>query len=572
MASATSRTDDSGGSWATAENQLTNTTAALAAPPRTATPDPTLDAIASLVLNSPMKLHRAPPSEAVAGYSPELTKALKSVVKIFTTSANPNFSQPWQMHAQSTCTASGFVISPLGERRILTNAHAVANHVVVKVRKHGSAQKFNARVLAVGHECDIAMLTVDDDEFWRDVQPLEINGLPAMQESVMVVGFPQGGDNVCVTKGVVSRIDRQQYSHGRTALLAIQVDAAINSGNSGGPVLLGDRVVGIAFQCLTSGDNIGYIIPVPVINHFLEDLRRNSGKYTGFCELGLAWQCLENPDMKSALGMPKGMTGVYVTKTEPLFDAAHQLQPGDVLTHFDGVEIADDGTFLFREAVRIDFRHMVSQAFHGDMSQVKVWRDGKHMELSVTLSTPKQLVPVHSHDVKPDYFIYAGLVFTPLSCWYLKSQYGADWSCKAPIKLCERAFAGSMQKDGQQVVVLSKVLAADINTGYQDTGNIQVLRVNGTPVHNLAHLAQLVTACTAPFVRFELEWHKVVVIDHAKATKLTDEILRQNAIPAAYSKGLLDAPVYLGDDSKVCEDDVDDCYDQEVAVVAASRL
>lgn len=52
------------------------------------------------------------------------------------------------------------------------------------------------------------MLTVDDDEFWRDVQPLEINGLPAMQESVMVVGFPQGGDNVCVTKGVVSRIDR----------------------------------------------------------------------------------------------------------------------------------------------------------------------------------------------------------------------------------------------------------------------------------------------------------------------------------------------------------------------------
>lgn len=54
----------------------------------------------------------------------------------------------------------------------------------------------------------------------------------------------------------------------------------INSGNSGGPVLLGDHVVGIAFQCLTSGENIGYIIPVPVINHFLEDLERN-GKYTG---------------------------------------------------------------------------------------------------------------------------------------------------------------------------------------------------------------------------------------------------------------------------------------------------
>lgn len=90
------------------------------------------------------------------------------------------------------------------------------------------------------------------------------------------------GDNVCVTKGVVSRIDRSNYSHGRTTLLAIQVDAAINSGNSGGPVLMGDHVVGIAFQCLTSGENIGYIIPVPVINHFLEDLERN-GRYTGEC-------------------------------------------------------------------------------------------------------------------------------------------------------------------------------------------------------------------------------------------------------------------------------------------------
>lgn len=64
------------------------------------------------------------------------------------------------------------------------------------------------------------------------------------------------------------------------ANVAASLPPQINSGNSGGPVLLGDHVVGIAFQCLTSGENIGYIIPVPVINHFLEDLERN-GKYTG---------------------------------------------------------------------------------------------------------------------------------------------------------------------------------------------------------------------------------------------------------------------------------------------------
>ena len=85
------------------------------------------------------------------------------------------------------------------------------------------------------------------------------------QSEVMVVGFPQGGDNVCVTKGVVSRIDRQPYSHGKTSLLAIQVDAAINSGNSGGPVMLGSNVAGIALQCLTGGDGVGYVIPVRLL-------------------------------------------------------------------------------------------------------------------------------------------------------------------------------------------------------------------------------------------------------------------------------------------------------------------
>jgi hypothetical protein len=65
---------------------------------------------------------------------------------------SPNFSQPWQMHQQTKCTATGFVVAPLSSRRILTNAHAVANEVAIKVRKHGSAQRYTARVLAVGHE------------------------------------------------------------------------------------------------------------------------------------------------------------------------------------------------------------------------------------------------------------------------------------------------------------------------------------------------------------------------------------------------------------------------------------
>ena len=85
----------------------------------------------------------------------------------------------------------------------------------------------------------------------------------------------------------------------------MQIDAAINSGNSGGPAFndKGECVV-IAFQCLKHEDaeNIGYVIPVLVIMHFIRDYEKN-GAYTGFPILGIEWQKMENPDLRMSMGM-----------------------------------------------------------------------------------------------------------------------------------------------------------------------------------------------------------------------------------------------------------------------------
>ncbi|KAL6756125.1 hypothetical protein V8C86DRAFT_116654 [Haematococcus lacustris] len=527
------------------------------------------------------------------GYGADLGKALKSVCKVFATTASPNYATPWQMHAQSKSTASGFVIAPISQRRILTNAHAVANQVQVQLRKHGNAKKFTAKVLSVGHECDIAMLTVEDEEFWTGVEALDIGGLPGMQESVSVVGYPTGGDNVCVTKGVVSRIDRQQYSHGRTSLLALQIDAAINSGNSGGPVIKGDKVIGIAFQCLTQGENIGYVIPVPVIHHFLEDLARHNGRYTGFCELGASWQTLESADHKLALHMPPSLTGVFITSLEPTYYAAQVLRPGDVITHFNGHSIADDGTFLFEHAQHVhpalsnrgsltttmlpalslsalpdsvDTLSKDAPSVPSDMA-MSLTLDRPRAQPSLTASATSlgrsspfstnaspaaaltakshpfaapQLVPVHSHDEKPHYFIFGGLVFTRLTNFYLRSTYGVDWTHKAPIKLCDRSFAGFLEHEGQECVILSKVLAWDCNAGYQDLGNVEVMTVAGVRVHSLEHLAHLLDNAPGPYVRLDLQWHKVVLLDVRKARAAAADILAQNCIPGngSYPKDL----------------------------------
>jgi hypothetical protein len=67
------------------------------------------------------------------------------------------------------------------------------------------------------------MLTVDDDEFWKGVSPLEFGSLPTLQDAVTVVGYPIGGDTISVTSGVVSRIEILSYVHGSTELLGLQV-------------------------------------------------------------------------------------------------------------------------------------------------------------------------------------------------------------------------------------------------------------------------------------------------------------------------------------------------------------
>jgi S1-C subfamily serine protease len=163
----------------------------------------------------------------------EEPQVMDAVVKIFAVHTEPNFSLPWQRKRQYASTSSGFMVAgAAGEQWLLTNAHSVEYHSQVKVKRRGDDRKFLAKVLAIGTECDIALLTVEDGEFWEGVEPVRFGRLPALQDSVYVVGYPIGGDTISVTSGVVSRIEVTAYAHGATELLGVQIDAAINSGNS----------------------------------------------------------------------------------------------------------------------------------------------------------------------------------------------------------------------------------------------------------------------------------------------------------------------------------------------------
>ncbi|KAJ8466287.1 hypothetical protein OPV22_028839 [Ensete ventricosum] len=473
--------------------------------------------------------------------------ALDSVVKVFTVSSSPNYFLPWQNKAQRESMGSGFVIPG---QRIVTNAHVVADHTFVLVRKHGSPTKYKAEIQAVGHECDLALLTVDSKEFWDGMNFLELGDIPYLQEAVAVVGYPQGGDNISVTKGVVSRVEPTQYVHGAAQLMAIQIDAAINPGNSGGPAIMGDKVAGVAFQNLSGAENIGYIIPVPIIKHFITGVE-DKGKYVGFCSLGLSCQSTENVQLREHFHMRPEMTGVLVSKINPLSDAHKVLKKDDIVLAFDGVPIANDGSVPFRNRERITFDHLVTMKKPGETSILSVLRDGIEQEFSISVRPLQPLVPVHQFDKLPSYYIFAGLVFVPLSQPYLH-EYGEDWYNTSPRRLCERALRELPKRAGEQLVILSQVLMDDINAGYERLSEFQVKKVNNVEVENLKHLCGLIEGCTEESIRLDLDEERVIVLNYKNARLATSRILKRHRIPSAMSSDLIDEQATNGEVEVAC--------------------
>ncbi|GAH77501.1 unnamed protein product, partial [marine sediment metagenome] len=242
---------------------------------------------------------------------------------------------------QQRRSGSGCIISG---RRILTNAHVVGDHTFIQVRRAGKAKKYTAEVEIVAHECDLAILRVNDNSFFSDVEPVEIGALAEVRDRVAVYGFPEGGDKLSITEGVVSRVEHHRYTHSNAYLLTCQIDAAINPGTSGGPVIKDDEIVGVAFQA-GAGENIGYMVPIPVINHFLKDIK--DGKYDGIPGLGISWQKMENPDIRLKFNMTAEQSGVLVNKIYLGSSARGILKSGDVILSIDGKNVENDGTIEF---------------------------------------------------------------------------------------------------------------------------------------------------------------------------------------------------------------------------------
>jgi S1-C subfamily serine protease len=461
---------------------------------------------------------------------PEGSEPEKSVVQIFTTYQDPNWSAPWIFDIPRRASGTGFLIEG---NRIMTNAHVVAWTTQLTVRRYHDPKPYFAKVEFVAHDIDLAVIKVDDPDFYKGMKPLDFGPLPKVRSPVLTYGFPAGGQQISYTRGVVSRIEVQGYVHiGNRAFLAVQTDAAINPGNSGGPVIQDDKVVGVAFEGIAGLQSTGYFIPTVIIHHFLDDIK--DGAYDGVPEAGMRLSALQNPAFRRMLKLPEdSKEGVRVDQILDIPTTQALIKPNDVIMQVGDYPVDDDGTITY-DGNTVGVSAALDLAQNGDTIPLKIWRDGQMIDVKLPVKVYNDDgAQGNQYDVLPHYYIYGGLVFTRLSLDYLKT-FGQDWTASAGRELIYELVYRHFEDPKHwrpEPVVLASILDHPVNANFTTRGQTMVDKINGLRIEQLSDVPKAFAATSGPDAIIEfLPDHHFEVIRKDDAEKANPDILNTYSV------------------------------------------
>ncbi len=482
------------------------------------------------------------PAAALDGDAPDTVA--RSVVKVLATVRRPDFNRPWAHAGQGDLSGSGVVIEG---GRILTNAQLVKYASRVLVEPDRSGEKYAASVEFLADDVDLAILKVEDPAALEGRPPLpRAEGLPRVKDPVLAYGHPVGGENLAITRGIVSRIEFEDYYYG-TMGLRIQVDAAINVGNSGGPALIGDKMVGIVFNHLEASDNIGYIIPNEEIDLFLADI--GDGRYDGKATLSDVFHHALNPALRADLGLAKDAYGL-LCRRPGRDDESYPLRARDLVVAIGGHPIDAAGKSRIGDDLRVDGRYFVQRSAKDGRVPMTVVRDGQERPIDLpVLQGPSRtsLLPTLMGR-SPSYFIWGPMAFT-VATEDLLNNYDAEGTAHRwypyltynnnamVVRRGERP-----RFEGEQLVVAAALFPHKITKGYTDPVTYVVDSVDGVAIRNLRHLAETLRDAKGDRIRiaFRDKNSEVFVFDRKEAEAASESILAENGIRNARSEDLKD--------------------------------
>ena len=292
-----------------------------------------------------------------------------------TTSITTNY---FGYQTTGAAAGSGFILTADGY--ILTNYHVVESSDSIKVTTYDGTS-YDAQLIGYDESNDIAVLKIDA----TDLTPVVLGDSDTLNvgDSVVAIGNPLGELTFSLTTGVVSALDRPvTFSTGSTMNL-IQTDCAINSGNSGGALFnLYGEVIGITNAKYSSSsasseasiDNIGFAIPIDQVRSIFESIITNG--YIVKPYIGVSVQNVSSESQQ--LGLPQGAEVAEVVADSPA--EASGLQVNDIITAVNGTAITGS----------TDLVNTVKSAAIGDELTLSIYRQGKELELTLTVGEKTQ--------------------------------------------------------------------------------------------------------------------------------------------------------------------------------------
>lgn len=463
-----------------------------------------------------------------------------SVVKVLATTRPPDLIRPWTKGNAQEASGTGAVIEG---NHILTCAHVVSYASQLYVQPFQSADKIRAKVVAMAPAIDLAILSVEDEAFFKDRPAIPFaEELPQMKEKVNAYGYPVGGSELSVTEGIISRVEFGALN-AETQGLHIQVDAALNPGNSGGPAIAQGHIIGVVFSTMRDAENIGYLIAVEEIRQFLNDVK--DGTYEGKPQIfDLFTQC-ENDALRAKLKLPPGEGGALVGEPYKAGEK-HPLRKWDVITHIGEFAIGSDAKLPVRDDLRLYFEYMVPQVIKDGKVPLTIWRDGRSEKIEMAITAERDRVVTSLEGEYPRYVIFGPLVFSNATQEFvngLVSRGAGAWllsSRNSP--LLTRRFA-PREFEGEEIVVISSPMFPHAMTkSYDNPFPNVVSTVNGVKIKNLRHLAEVLRDVKDPFTVFEFadRGPQVLVFRTQEMRDATEEILTDNGIRYQCSDDLRD--------------------------------
>lgn len=401
----------------------------------------------------------------------KLENLYSRVVQIQSSDIVFDWALPFKMKDNPRSAASGFFVDKEG--RLLTCAHAVENGaaITVKIPKEGD-RVFKVKVLAMCPFFDLALLQLEDKAYTTNYIELD-DGEVQTGQTTFAVGFPLGEKNLKTTKGIIS---------GQQSNL-LQTDAALNAGNSGGPLLNeSGKVIGINSAATLLAENVGFAIPIKQYLLVQERLKAGAGTSQLVRQprvIGIDFQRIPEP-FREYLG--ENVNGVYVQKTfdgTPLGQVVSKIAPGDVVSKIivggEQYTVDENGQFTQKWVnQKLDMHNLVNLVRADQEFTVHFWKHNSNekssfVSMNTTLkfcATPPKIRKMYPRFEKIEYEVFAGLVVMQLSLNHLERL--AQLLQTLPDRLAVELRKYTLRENqSKAVLIVSEVLAGSA-IAYQD--------------------------------------------------------------------------------------------------------